>query len=197
MVSMVLGRFREVLSPLSLKVGKALGRCGISPNILTLLGVLVALATIPSGIIGFYWLIPILISISAVLDWLDGAVARATSRTSVLGAFVDSVGDRISDTSYLIAFNYLGINTYLILIAIPTSLLVSYVRCRAESLGVRLEGVGVLERGERVLMMAVLAAVTLAVGVSVGEYLLLLTVLLNILTMMQRVIHVIKVLRCG
>lgn len=197
MVSMVLSKFRGIISPLSLRIGNALGRYGISPNLLTSLGVVVALATIPSGILGLYWLIPLLILTSGVLDWLDGAVARATSKTSVLGAFIDSVGDRVSDISYLIAFNYLGINTYLILVAIPTSLLVSYVRCRAESLGVKLEGVGILERGERVLMMIVLAVVTLTVSVSVGEYLLLLIVLLSILTIIQRVIHVIKVLRYG
>ncbi|MEM4855114.1 MAG: CDP-alcohol phosphatidyltransferase family protein [Sulfolobales archaeon] len=193
----MLGRFRDALLPISLKVGTALGKYGISPNLLTLLGVLTALTTIPSGIVGVYWLIPTLMVISAVLDWLDGAVARATSKTTTLGAFIDSFCDRVSDTSYLISFNYLGINAYLILVALPTSLLVSYIRCRAESLGIRLEGIGILERGERVIIMILVAVMASAGWVLVGNYLLLLMVLLNTLTIIQRVVHVIKVLGSG
>lgn len=193
----MLGRLRGVLSPLSLRVGKALGKYGVSPNQLTFAGMAAALTTIPAGIAGLHWLIPVLIAVSAVFDWLDGAVARATSRTSALGGFIDSFSDRVSDISYLIAFNYLGINTYLVLAAIPTSLLVSYVRCRAESLGVGLEGVGLLERGERVLIMFVVSVATLALDVSVGEYLLLTMIFLNTLTIIQRVVHVIKVLGGG
>lgn len=193
----MLGRFRDALLPISMKVGNALGKYGISPNLLTFLAVLTALTTIPSGIVGVYWLIPTLMVISAVLDWLDGAVARATSKTTALGAFIDSFCDRVSDASYLISFNYLGINAYLILAAIPTSLLVSYTRCRAESLGVRLEGIGILERGERVAIMILIAVVALAGYVLVSNYLLLLMVLLNTLTIIQRVVHVIKVLGGG
>ncbi|MCX8185768.1 MAG: CDP-alcohol phosphatidyltransferase family protein [Sulfolobales archaeon] len=193
----MLSRFREVLSPLSLWVGKALGRLGVSPDLLTALGLAAALATIPSGAFRLYWLIPTLMVVSAVLDWMDGAVARATSKASALGAFMDSFCDRVSDASYLIAFNFLGINTYLILAAIPTSFLVSYIRCRAESLGVRLEGIGLFERGERVLMTVLIGLVTLTVGVLVGECLLAVMVMLNTLTIIQRLVHVIKVLGIG
>lgn len=193
----MLGRFRKVFNPIGLRVGKVLGEYGVSPNLLTVLGVAVALATVPSAIFRIYWLVPTLMVVSAVLDWLDGAVARATSKTSVLGAFIDSFCDRVSDTSYLIAFNFLGISAYLILVAIPTSLLVSYVRCRAESLDVRLEGVGLLERGERVFMVILIALTTLYIGVSVGEYLLVLMILLNALTIIQRLIYVIKVFNVG
>ncbi|MEM1898345.1 MAG: CDP-alcohol phosphatidyltransferase family protein, partial [Sulfolobales archaeon] len=98
---------------------------------------------------------------------------------------------------YLISFNYLGINAYLILVALPTSLLVSYIRCRAESLGIRLEGIGILERGERVIIMILVAVMASAGWVLVGNYLLLLMVLLNTLTIIQRVVHVIKVLGSG
>ncbi|MEM4906709.1 MAG: CDP-alcohol phosphatidyltransferase family protein, partial [Sulfolobales archaeon] len=120
-----------------------------------------------------------------------------TSKTTTLGAFIDSFCDRVSDTSYLISFNYLGINAYLILVALPTSLLVSYIRCRAESLGIRLEGIGILERGERVIIMILVAVMASAGWVLVGNYLLLLMVLLNTLTIIQRVVHVIKVLGSG
>ena len=179
------------------RLGSFLGSLGITPNMLTSLAVVLALATIPSGALGLYWLIPTLIITSSLLDWLDGAVARATSRVSKLGAFLDSVLDRISDISYLISFNYLGIDIRLILIAIPTSLLISYIRCRAESLGVSLEGIGVLERGERVVMMLVISVTSIVFSKVVGDYLLTLMVILNTLTIIQRLAYVIKVLSGG
>jgi archaetidylinositol phosphate synthase len=193
----MLNRFRKVLTPMAERLGSFLGSLGITPNMLTSLAVVLALATIPSGALGLYWLIPTLIITSSLLDWLDGAVARATSRVSKLGAFLDSVLDRISDISYLISFNYLGIDIRLILIAIPTSLLISYIRCRAESLGVSLEGIGVLERGERVVMMLVISVTSIVFSKVVGDYLLTLMVILNTLTIIQRLAYVIKVLSGG
>ncbi|MCC6021580.1 MAG: CDP-alcohol phosphatidyltransferase family protein [Desulfurococcaceae archaeon] len=193
----MLNRFRKVLTPMAERLGSFLGSLGITPNMLTSLAVVLALATIPSGALGLYWLIPTLIITSSLLDWLDGAVARATSRVSKLGAFLDSVLDRISDISYLISFNYLGIDIRLILIAIPTSLLISYIRCRAESLGVSLEGIGVLERGERVVMMLVISVTSIVFSKVVGDYLLTLMVVLSTLTIIQRLAYVIKVLSGG
>jgi archaetidylinositol phosphate synthase len=193
----MLNRFRKVLTPMAERLGSFLGSLGITPNMLTSLAVVLALATIPSGALGLYWLIPTLIITSSLLDWLDGAVARATSRVSKLGAFLDSVLDRISDISYLISFNYLGIDIRLILIAIPTSLLISYIRCRAESLGVSLEGIGVLERGERVVMMLVISVTSIVFSKVVGDYLLTLMIILNTLTIIQRLAYVIKVLSSG
>jgi archaetidylinositol phosphate synthase len=193
----MLNRFRKVLTPMAERLGSFLGSLGITPNMLTSLAVVLALATIPSGALGLYWLIPTLIITSSLLDWLDGAVARATSRVSKLGAFLDSVLDRISDISYLISFNYLGIDIRLILIAIPTSLLISYIRCRAESLGVSLEGIGVLERGERVVMMLVISVTSIVFSKVIGDYLLTLMIILNTLTIIQRLAYVIKVLSSG
>ncbi len=191
----MLGRLRNALMPLSTKLGTALSRLGLTPNELTVLGVITALLTVPAGYLGIKWLIPILIALSSLLDWLDGAVARATSRTSMLGGFIDSFCDRVSDIAYLISFNYLGISMYLILIATSVSLLVSYVRCRAESLGISLEGVGCLERGERVISLLVISVIALLISVTIAEYLLIAVVILGTLTIIQRLVYVIKVLR--
>jgi len=191
----MLGRIRGALSPVSSKVGKFLSKYNVNPTTLTLLGVITALLTPVAGYYGLGTLIPLLIAISSILDWLDGAVARASLRESKLGAFADSVGDRVSDVAYLIALRYLGINVFLILLAIPTSLLVSYVRCRAESLNISLEGMGIAERGERVLLVILIAITSLITSPTYGNYILTLMVILNSLTIIQRVIHVIKVLR--
>lgn len=191
----MLGRIRGALSPVSSKVGKFLSKYNVNPTTLTLLGVITALLTPVAGYYGLGTLIPLLIAISSILDWLDGAVARASLRESKLGAFADSVGDRVSDVAYLIALKYLGINVFLILLAIPTSLLVSYVRCRAESLNISLEGMGIAERGERVLLVILIAITSLITSPTYGNYILTLMVILNSLTIIQRVIHVIKVLR--
>lgn len=191
----MLGRLRNILMPLSTKLGIMLSKLGITPNELTALGVITALLTVLTGYLSIKWLIPVLIALSSLLDWLDGAVARATLRTSRLGSFIDSFCDRVSDTAYLISLNYLGINIYLILTAIPISLLVSYVRCRAESLGISLEGVGYLERGERVILLLVISIIALLINVTIAEYLLIAVVILSTLTIIQRLAYVIKVLK--
>lgn len=95
---------------------------------------------------------------SGFLDLVDGAVARATGRTSGRGAFLDSTLDRLGEVAV-----YLGIllggyapSTW-VLLTLSLSLLVSYTRARAESLGSSLSGVGIGERSERLLVLAVSA----------------------------------------
>lgn len=93
---------------------------------------------------------------------LDGAVAKVTGKTSKFGAFLDSTLDRCSEVVV-----FLGLLMYyrsgpttdqyhgsvLVYIAIAGSLLVSYVKARAEGLGMECKGVGLLPRPERVLMI--------------------------------------------
>lgn len=191
----MLGRLRSVLEPLSSRLGSVLGRLGLTPNELTVLGALTALLTPIAGYLGVRCAVPALIAISAALDWLDGAVARATSKTTRLGGFIDSFCDRVSDAAFIASLYFLGINIHLVLIAIPVSFLVSYVRCRAEALGVNLEGVGYVERGERVAIVLAASVTALTIGVTLSEYVLIALVALSTLTIIQRLVRVIRVLR--
>lgn len=190
----MLSRFRSLLTSLSTKVGVALSKLGLTPNELTIIGLTVAVLTPVTGYLGFTYSVPAMIAASAIFDWLDGAVARATSRVSKLGSFIDSFCDRVSDVAYLIALHVLGVNTYVVMSAILVSLLVSYLRCKAESLGVSLEGVGYVERGERVITIFIASIAALVLNIRIAEYVLLILVILSTLTIIQRLMYVIRVL---
>lgn len=104
----------------------------------------------------------IFLLISGFFDLVDGCVARLTNKTSKKGSFLDSTYDKISESVI-----YIGIvagtlaNPIICVIAISLSLLVSYVRARSESLGVPLQGIGIGERAERLLLLAVIGMIPL------------------------------------
>jgi archaetidylinositol phosphate synthase len=98
----------------------------------------------------------LMVLVSGSFDIVDGSVARATNAISKRGAFLDSTLDRIGEAAI-----YFGIllgnysSPVLVLLAITLSLLVSYVRAKADSLQISLAGVGIGERSERLLVIAV------------------------------------------
>lgn len=86
------------------------------------------------------------------LDVIDGAVARAHKAESKSGALLDSTLDRVVDAVILLYFDWPQF--YALFAALLGTFLVSYVRARAESLGLAMRGVGFMERGERLLYLA-------------------------------------------
>ena len=100
--------------------------------------------------------------ISGFFDVVDGSVARVTKKTSKKGAFLDSSFDKISEVVIFagIAFGNLA-NPFWCLVGLGMSLLVSYTRARAESLGVELKGIGIGERAERLLILAIIGMIPL------------------------------------
>ena len=113
-----------------------------------------------AGASGRYALALLLFALGALMDAVDGAVARAHGLVSRRGAFLDSVTDRVSDAA--LAAGLWGLVDPLVVYVLACSMLVySYARARAEGvLCERLEGVGFLERGERtpLLLLAYLLA---------------------------------------
>jgi len=104
----------------------------------------------------------VLVLVGSVFDLLDGGIARSTGRVSKRGALMDSVFDRVAEVVVLLglAIYYLSgaeasdTGVVLAFVAVAGSLMVSYVRARAEGLGV--EGrAGFLTRPERVVIMVV------------------------------------------
>ena len=95
---------------------------------------------------------------SAVPDLLDGALAKASGRSSIRGAFFDSVTDRVSDTLVLGGFAWYlmdhrhGHMALLPMAILGVSLLISYERAKAEALGFDAK-VGLMERAERVVVL--------------------------------------------
>lgn len=176
----MLNKFRDSLQPMMRKLGLTFASLGVSANFWTTIslatsiaaGAVYAIASSSSTTIGmevstirFSWLYAsviggILLLISGFFDVIDGSVARATKQTSKKGAFLDSSFDKISE-----AIIFIGIaagnlaNPILCMIALSLSILVSYVRARAESLGVELKGIGIGERAERLLIIAIMGMI--------------------------------------
>jgi CDP-diacylglycerol--glycerol-3-phosphate 3-phosphatidyltransferase len=145
-----------VLSPI---VG-ALAAARVTPNMLTIAGFLgnVAAAVLVAN--GQLLVGGIVVLLFSALDMLDGALARATGRATPFGALFDSVLDRLSEAAVLGGILVYELDrgneeeTVLAFVAVVGSLMVSYVRARAEGLGVSMTS-GLFTRSERVVLTAI------------------------------------------
>ncbi len=181
-------------SGLTSRVGRLLANWGVSPDLITLVGLLsVAVAAVVIAQGEFVWGAVIII-VGAPLDAIDGAVARAMGRTGKFGALWDSTLDRYAD-----GFIFLGIAYYystqgnhgvvaLAFVAQIGTQLVSYVRARAEGLDVDCK-VGLLTRMER---MFIILAMLVTGWVLPGLWILAIGT--NV-TVLQRVWHVYRALQ--
>jgi CDP-diacylglycerol---glycerol-3-phosphate 3-phosphatidyltransferase len=177
--------FRHVTEP----AGHALAKAGFTANSLTVIGLA---GSVSAGILiasGYARVGGLLSLLSGLPDMLDGAVAKATGRSSRRGAFLDSVVDRLSDAAVLAGIVWLGISrneprvAVLAAMVMALSLIVSYVKARAESLGYECN-VGIAERPERVVVLGV----ALLVGhVLAGLWVL---VIAAAITVVQRIMRV-------
>jgi CDP-diacylglycerol---glycerol-3-phosphate 3-phosphatidyltransferase len=177
--------FRHVTEP----AGHALAKAGFTANSLTVIGLA---GSVGAGILiasGYARVGGLLSLLSGLPDMLDGAVAKATGRSSRRGAFLDSVVDRLSDAAVLAGIVWLGISrneprvAVLAAMVLALSLIVSYVKARAESLGYECN-VGIAERPERVVVLGV----ALLVGhVLAGLWVL---VIAAAITVVQRIMRV-------
>ena len=126
---------------------------------------------------------------SGLLDALDGALARQYGETTKFGGFFDSLLDRYADSIILCGI-ILGELTEVSwgLAAIIGSLLVSYARSRAEAAGVKMESVGLFERAERIVLLALVSFISYVWLDALCWGVLLLAVLTN-LTVIQRALY--------
>jgi archaetidylinositol phosphate synthase len=168
----LLNRLRGEIQPLLLNIGKKFSRINPSPNFWTGLSLITSIISAAiygsAGVLdhqySYYFSLGggIFLIISGFLDLVDGSVARLTNKTSKRGSFLDSTYDKISESIV-----YIGIavgslaNPITCMIAISLSLLVSYVRARSDSLGVSLQGIGIGERAERLLLLAIIGMLPL------------------------------------
>ncbi|PZU31555.1 MAG: CDP-alcohol phosphatidyltransferase family protein [Actinomyces sp.] len=172
------GLTKALFTPLAL----AMARVGITPDMLTVAGTVltvgVAVATLPQG---RFLAGPPLLALALVGDSFDGILARATGRSSVFGAFLDSTLDRLADGAVfasLAAWAALTmradsavlrtVTVCLALACIVLAAAVPYARARAESIGA-VAAVGIAERTDR-LVVALVA--TFAVGLGAPQWVL-------------------------
>jgi archaetidylinositol phosphate synthase len=152
------------------RVGNFFVSLGFSANFWTMWGLLLSItsalvygAAAPS--VGLPWYFSttlggILLLISGFFDIVDGTVAKITKKSSKKGSFLDSSFDKISEVSVFLGLSIGNLaEPMLCTIALSLSLLVSYIRARAESLGVDLRGIGIGERAERLLILAIIGMI--------------------------------------
>ena len=184
------------------KAGVVLARRGLTADMLTIIGLLLHVVAVPVILTGHFVWAAVIFGVAAVCDALDGAVARAGAGATKAGAFLDSTTDRISE---LIVFGalalYMGregrwLDSAAVLVAMGAGQLVSYTRARAESLGVECK-VGLMSRPERIVVLIV---GFLFAGWHLGDVSLLtvavwLLAVLTSLTVLHRLLHVLRKLR--
>jgi len=170
---------------------------GLTPNHLSAIGIIFATF---SALAYWKWqlnqilpvLAPILLLISGFCDALDGALARIYGETTTFGGFLDSLLDRYADAFVLCGIILGGLcHPFWGLTALTGSLLVSYVRAKAEARRVKMEAVGVTERAERILIVVIASFLSIVWLESLSWGVIVLAILAN-LTVLQRAIHFYK-----
>jgi archaetidylinositol phosphate synthase len=171
-----------------------LGKLGITPNMLTVLGGVLATVT------GYlFFLVPVnrfflvyaggLIIVSGLVDAIDGVLARSTGKVTRFGGFFDSVVDRYSDAVIYTGIIAAGLCNQLIgLITLFASMLVSYTRARAEMEGVKMAGVGLAERAERMTFLSICSIVSFWYPMALNYGITILAVL-ALVTIVQRITY--------
>ena len=150
------GKFRAPVDKAIKPIGAGLRRTGLTPDHLTIVGLIVGVGAAVAIGAGYLRLGLLLVILAALPDLLDGALAKATDTASQRGAFFDSTIDRITDSLLLggIAWYFAGTEspymTILPFAVASVSSLISYQRAKAESLGIEAKG-GLMERAERII----------------------------------------------
>ncbi len=166
-------------------------KSGVTPNMLTVMGLLLSLVTAAVIAPGHFIIGGALLLFAGIFDTFDGALARLTGKASVFGAFFDSTLDRIAEAGiglgllwYYTAHHNLAGTTLLYLVIIG-SLMTSYTRARAEGLGLECK-VGLMARPERVIALGV----GLLLGPTITLWVLALLAGATWFTVLQRIAHI-------
>ena len=173
-----------------------LSQTGITPNILTVIGLLLNLLT--AVILTQGWLLAggVALLIAGVFDMFDGALARVQDTGSTFGAFFDSTLDRLAEAAVGLglAWHFMNdgssdrLSLFLVYLMIVGSLMISYARARAEGLGLDCK-VGLVARPERVIILAI----GLLLGPIGTMIALLVLAVATFSTVAQRIYHIWKV----
>ncbi len=189
-------RVKGVFEPIAL----ALGRLGLTPDALTLIGF--AITGIGAGLVALqYWTLGgVVVFVGGVFDMFDGTLARATGRVSRIGAFMDAVFDRWGE-----AIVYLGIVAGAVIAghervpilaaaAMGAAFMVSYVRAKSEGLGFTegtgMAAVGIMPREVRLVILALGLILTDGPNIKAIEFALAIIAIGSTITTIQRILHV-------
>ena len=204
--------YKKITEPM----GKFFGKLNISPNTITMISGLFAIATATmyslNGRVGtfqFWWLIGFALSIiTGFIDVIDGSVARATGKTTMFGKVLDPVMDRFAEFCFLIGIS-IGIYSYEPLVnptlaTIPVAIwclfsfagmiFASYARARGESVArVNVESVGIMERREKLIILFLGNLLYYWFNVAL-IFAIMLVGILSFITTIQRMVHIRKLM---
>lgn len=153
------GKFRAPVDKAVKPLGNGLRRTGLTPDHLTVIGLVVAMGAATAIGFGYLKLGLLLVVLAALPDLLDGALAKASNTSSQRGAFFDSTIDRFADALLFggVAWHFAvrGQRPYIVMLPfaiMALSSVISYMRAKAESLGLDAKG-GLMERAERIIAL--------------------------------------------
>ncbi len=175
-------------------------KTSVTPNTITWFGFLLSVVAAALIATGSLLVAGILVLVAGLFDLLDGALARRTKQTTNFGAILDSTLDRLAETVILLGVLILYaraqsiVGIMLASIAIPSSLLVSYIKAKAEVLNIECE-VGIFTRTERVIVLALglsLSQIDYALFTALG-----IIILFSLFTVGQRLLHARQQMKSG
>ena len=152
------GHLRAPVEKAVKPIGDRLRRTRLTPDHLTVVGLVVALLAAVAIGLGWHAVGLLLVILAALPDLLDGALAKASNTSSQRGAFFDSVIDRVTDALLFggVAWHFASEESaHLALLPMAVALMssvISYERAKAESLGLSAKG-GIMERAERIILL--------------------------------------------
>ena len=158
--SLVSNATRNRLRGFAVPFATALGRLGLTPNGLTVIGFAGTCGAAVAAGVQAWLLAGVLVIAFGIFDLFDGALARATGRASQFGAFLDSTLDRTGESLVLAGVAYacasvgFAVGAGLAASAIAFASVVTYARAKAEGLGLKGDG-GIAQRPERLVILAV------------------------------------------
>lgn len=192
----IFGSFKSGVRAAFDPMGRALTRVGVTPDAVTIAGTVGVIAG-SVFLLAQGRLIPaiIVITLCALLDVLDGAMARARGHGTRYGGLLDSTMDRVADGAVFGSLTWWlfvsdqRVLAVVALVCLVGGQIVSYVKARAEGLGFTCD-VGLAERMERLVLAGIgglLTAFGLSWGLAAALWLLL---VLTLITIVQRLVHV-------
>jgi phosphatidylglycerophosphate synthase len=189
---------KKVFEPIAL----AMGRAGLTPNGLTLIGF--AITFIGSVLVGLQlWVVGgLVVFVGGVFDMFDGTLARATGKASTLGAFMDSTFDKAGEIIVFLgviagmqAAGAADVNILVGAAALGASIMVSYARAKSDGLGyssgMGLAAVGLMPREVRLVLISLGIVLTgTGIGLSAIEFALGVILIGAVITVIQRILFV-------
>jgi archaetidylinositol phosphate synthase len=190
----MLTKIKQRVQSLLTTEAELLHKFGLKPNHISILGLIFAFF---SALTYWQWKVnplfliaaPLLMLLSGLFDALDGAVARIYGETTKFGGFFDSLLDRYADAIIFCGIILGGLTEISLgLAALLGSMLVSYARARAEAAEIKMESVGLAERAERIVILALASFLSYVWLDALNWGILILAILTN-LTVVQRSIY--------